>query len=329
MSVLAPSDHPNSKRITILRKSTFAEAAQTGAADFMALSQRSIGSYYESRTTQGQGTGLSIAERKLLIPFLIDIPGNDPTFLKACNAFYGSLVTKIPYGEGLTLEIGLELDNTKPVTYFTGDPAVPDTVQFNLPINIDHYVRYRHALKHPRVAASVNDAKGNQIVDFYIFDETTIIQETARANTQRDKALSIYINKVKDDMHKVDQLLTLMGKDPRDFYGPNKDSEKLEELRKLADTRALEFNTAYENKMAEEAYLVTSMVNTGVLKRMGNQFVEAETGKVLAHKEEEMMYFFKDPANSDKVVILKGALQEAMKKENKGRKQRLPAGAKI
>jgi hypothetical protein len=81
--------------------------------------------------------------------------------------------------------------------------------------------------------------------------------------------------------------------------------------------------------MFEEAYLVTSMVNTGVIKRMGNQFVEAETGKVLAHKEEEMMYFFKDPANSDKVIILKGALQEAMKKENKGRKHRLPAGAKI
>jgi hypothetical protein len=234
MSVLAPSDHPNSKRITILRKSTFAEAAQTGAADFMSMSSRSIGSYYESRTTQGQGTGLSIAERKLLIPYLIDIPGNDPTFLKACNAFYGSLVTKIPYEDGLTLEIGLELDNDKPVTHFTGNPDIPDTLRFNLPINIDHYVRYRHALKHPRVAASVDAAKGNQIVDFYIFDETTVLEATQKSNSERDKALATYINKIKDDMGKVDRMLTLLGKDPRDFYGPNKDAEKLEEMRKMA-----------------------------------------------------------------------------------------------
>lgn len=327
MSIIAPSTHKNSKRITILRKSTFSESAQTNAAEFMSMSLRSIGSYFESKTSQGNGTGLTIAERKVLIPHIIDIPATDPSFMKACALFYGSLVTKVPYDDGITLEIGLELDNDKPVTYFEGSVA-EGNFRENLPINIDNYVRYRHAIKHPRVASSTSSAKGNMTVDFYIFDAEAQTEEKAAANTQRDLSLQTYF-KLKDDIGKVDQMLTLLGVDPRDFFGPNKASEKREMLRKKADERALEFNNIYSHKMFEEAYLVNSMINTGVIKKMGNQYVESETGKVLAGNEEEMLYFFTDKLNSDKIVILKGAMQEGLKKEGVKRKQRIPAGQKI
>jgi hypothetical protein len=116
-----------------------------------------------------------------------------------------------------------------------------------------------------------------------------------------------------------------MGTDPRTFTGAGKDDEKTSFLRKQAEERAPKFLEEYEEKMFEEKYLVQSMMNTGIIRRVGNQYIDAETGKILGNNTEEAMYFFKDPVNSDKISILKANLQEALKIEVKtNKKNRLP-----
>lgn len=319
MSTSNTTNHPNSRKITIFRKSTFAEAAQTNAAEFMSMSKKSIGSYWDSRNSKGIGSGLSFEERDILMPDIINVHEKDKDFRKSVENFFASLTTPVAYEDGITLEIGLKRDNKQPITHKGADGEFD-----NLPIAPFDYVRYRHALRHPKVAPSADAAKGNVLVDYYIFDPEVALQVNVEANKERDQAIQNYF-KIKDDARKIDAMLVLMGSDPREFYGVNKDQEKLEKLRNYADIEAKKFNEEYDGKLFEEKFLLLALENTGIVKRMGNQYVVDDTKKILGNNKDEAMFFFKDPANADTTAILKGQLQEAMRKEIRNKK-RLPVG---
>lgn len=305
---MADNRHANSKRITLFLAGSFLENAQTGAQDFMAMSKKSIGSYFAGTLGSSVGNGLSFPEIDLLLPLLIDVPKDDRTFREAVTTFYKNLATNIPFGVGRELEIGLTLDNDKPTTW-RNEKDEP-----NLPIHLQDYIRYRHAKGHPWVAASKSEALGNMLKHFYIFDETAVNAENAEAGKARDKAITTYLS-IKADGEKIDAMLTLMGIDIRVYHGVDKDDLKLEELRSLASKRYDEFNEIFEGKHFEERFTVQKMINTGVIRKVGAQLIDNETGKVLGHNMEEIIYYMKDVNNSDIVSILKAKTQEAMKKK--------------
>lgn len=328
MTVVAEEKkHPNSRKVTILRRGTFMESAQTNAAEFMSMSKKSIGSYWESKNGKATGSGLSFDEKYLLMPRIVDIPQDDRGFLPAVKAFFEAMVTPVPYDDGITLEIGLMLDNDKPITYSRKDDDGKQT--FNIPIAAMDYIRYRHAQGHPRVGKSLAEAKGNMLLDFYIFDPTSVMEADVEMTRTKDKALKLYMLIREDkDPKKVDMMLTLMGKDPREFFGPDATSEKAQELRTQADTRAPRFVEEYESNMFEEKYLLTSMINIGVVRKVGNQFINADSGKILGNNMEEALYFFKDPVNTEAIAILKALMQEGLLKSvGKGTsRKRVPVG---
>lgn len=319
------TNHKNSKKIILKRKTTFAEAIQTGAMEFMSMSKKSIGSYYESKNAKGIGSGLSFAERDVIMPYLIDVPNTDREFMKKSKEFFECMATPVPFEDGISLEIGLELDNDKPVTYVEKDTDGKVTAK-NIPIIPMDYVRWRHALGHPQVAKSLKEAMGNPLVTFYIHDASEVIEQNTLAGKEKDNALLAYL-KVKEDPEKVSKLLTLMGVDYRIYHGPNAASERATKLRELADTRFKEFNDTYEDKMFEEKYLLQAMMDAGITRRVGNQFIFIETNKIIGHTEEEALFFFKDPVNSGAVVVMKGLLQEAGKIKVTAKKaNRMPVG---
>lgn len=311
--------HRNSKKITILRKGTFAESAQVNAAEFMSMSKKSIGPYWESKSAKGIGSGLSFAEKDMLMPRIIDIPKEDRNFMPDVKKFFESLTTPIPYLDGLQLEIGLELDNNELITFRN------ENGELNWPINVMDYIRYRHALSSPKVAPSLAAAKGNVLVDYYIFDPAETLADEIKVSETKDRALTMYLT-IKNDKERVDKLLTLLGKDPRDIGGS---SDRIEELRRLADTQAASFIREYDSELSDEKYLLTSLINTGLVRQVGNQYINAETQKLIGSNKEEAMFYFKDPVNSDKVSILKAQLHEAMKKETTKKKNRIPVSAKV
>lgn len=322
--------HPNSKKVTILRKSSFAEGVQVNAAEFMSMSKKSIGTYYESRNAVFIGSGLNFAEKDLLMPKIIDIPKDDRTFAPEVKKFFESIVTKIPYDTGLELEIGMTLDNSKPPTYYTEEIVVEGGVEkkvrtHNWPISLMDFIRYRHAIGHPQVARTVAEARGNVLIQYYIFDPTASRDEESKFSESRDKALTIYMT-VKTNMDKVDQFLLILGIDPRDHPAPD---DRLSQLRKKADEKPLTFIEEYENGMFEQRYLLRGMMATGIIKKIGNQYVNNETNKSIGNNEKEALFYFTDPANADQSAILKGNLQEEMKKVVKGRKSRVPVSAKL
>lgn len=294
--------HKNSKIVTIFRAGSFLSRAQTKEVDdFLSTTKKSIGSYWEAGSSRRIGTGLTFAEEALLLPHLLDVPAEDREFRKKVSAFYADIDTQVPHKVGRALEIGLEGGNDRELS------------AKNMPLKIMDYIRYKHALGHPHVAPNKEQADGNARIEFYIFDSSDVIKKNADRTTQKDAAIQIYLQ-IKEDRHKVDSMLTVLGVDPREFVGPDASSLKQEELRSLAETKPDKFTTMYQEADLSIRYWIKTMVNTGVLRMVGVKYLDGETSKLIGNTLEEVIFFFKDEENSEVVNLLKARMQEGMKK---------------
>lgn len=301
--------HRNSKQITIFRAGSFLSRAQgKDIEDFFAMSKKSIGSYFEGSSSKKVGSGLTFTEEAILLPKLLDVPSDDREFRKKVTTFYVEIDTQIPYNTGRVLEIGLELDNEKPLFEDPKDPS-----KNNLPLDIMDYIRYRHAMNHPQVALSKETAEGNGLIEFYIFDKTAVTKKNSKKAEEKDVAMQMFLE-IKPNPNKVDMMLTLLGKDPREFSGADAENLKQTALRTEADLNPKLFVEIYQNNDLETHYWIKAMVNTNVLKILNGKYYDAETNKMLCNSLEEITAFFKDEENSDVVVLLKARFQEANKK---------------
>jgi hypothetical protein len=301
--------HRNSRTVTIFRAGSFLSRAQgKDIEDFFATSKKSIGSYWENVSSKKVASGLSFVEEAILLPHLVDATADDREFRKKVTSFYVDIDTQIPHNTGRVLEIGLLLDNDKDVSFDPKDPS-----KSNMPINLMDYVRYRHAIKHPYVAPNKEEADGNALIEFYIFDKTEVVKKNTKKSDEKDAAMQIYLT-IKPEPTKVTMMLTLLGIDPREFTGANAEDLRIEALRKQSETNSKVFIETYNNTDLETHYWIKTMVNTGVMKIIGNKYFDAETNKLIGNTLEETTFFFKDEENSDVVVSLKARMQEGLKK---------------
>lgn len=297
---MSSKTHPNSRIVTIFRAGSILSRAQGPAIDdFFSSSKQSIGSYFDSTQSQKVGSGLSFAEEKILLPNIIDTPADDKEFRKKLTEFYTDLTTAVPHGTGVQLETGLEESNDKPVS------------EKNMPLDLMAYIRYRHALRHPWVAGSREAAAGNQMKHYYIFDKTNVQNKNTRKVKELDAAMQIYL-KIKSDINVVDQMLTLLGVEPREFTGKDADDLKVEKLRTLAEKDPEKFQTTYESEHLEVRYWIKTMISTKVLKEVGTRIVDPESEGLLGNNLEETIWYFRDDQNSEHVVTLKARMQEAL-----------------
>lgn len=291
--------HQNSRIVTIFRAGSFLSRSQgPGIDDFFSSSKQSIGSYFASENSQKVGTGLSFAEEALLLPVIIDTPADDKEFRKKLTEFYSDLTTNVPYGIGCPLEIGLEVNNDKPVS------------KDNMPLKLMDYIRYRHAIDHPWVAESKDKMEGDQMIQFYLFDKQNVQGKNTKKIVELDAAMQIYL-KIKNEPDTVSAMLTVLGVDPRDITGKDADGQKIELLRAKVEYDPARFTKEYNEGDLEIRYDIQSMLNAKVFKQIGARIIDTETEKIIGNTTEEVIWFFKDEENSESVIALKARLQEA------------------
>lgn len=309
--------HPNSRVVTIYQSSSFINKAQNiDVKEFITSAIKEIGSYFERGGSTKIASGLSIIEEKLLLPEHLGVSETDKEYFKERNKFYSNFATKIPF-IGLRLEIGLTNDNDAPLSYNKSDSS-----KSNLPINLMDYLRYRHAANHPWVAISEKAGKGNQLKKFYIDDPVVSTQGKADLIAEQDKALTIYLQ-VKNNPEKVDMMLTLLGLDPRDIIGQTAEqttSMRMEKLRSFVNTQAVVFQQVFEDRNFEIKYTIRTMVNTGIITKVGSKLLITETGETLGNEDETIEFFKDEKSNSDKIAVLKARVQEALKTKKKVKK---------
>lgn len=300
------SEHNNSRKVTFFRSNNFVQAAQNPdaneqVADWMSMSSKHISPYWESSGGRIIGSGLTIKEQELLMPELLYMTPIDKDFKKAVFTYFNEIVTKVPFTGGKTLEIGLLQDNNKPIT------------KDNLPIDIEEYVRYRHAKNHPWVAGSRSEAQGNANKFFYMHDpELQLTQETDRLVLQ-DEANTIWL-KIRDQPSKVSMILTLMGKDERDYSGRNKEIRQKNDLQELVNKKTSEFLKIYNDDRFEMRYWLKAMVNANAVKKVGVSYVWGDNNVMIGRSELEALLFLENPDNTDTVTMLKANTQDALRK---------------
>jgi len=276
--------HKNSKIIYVHRTVAFTHEANKELDEWFGQATRSIGSYFKSRSNRTPGTGLLSSEEKLLMPNIISILPEEREFRKEMEKFYCEIDIKIPQ-DGLELETGLEKDNDEPVS---GD---------NMPLNIDDYIKYRFITSHPQVAKNKLEADGNQLIKFYIENPQDNEDTARKANDEKDEALLIYLA-AKEDLTKVDKLLTNMGVDTRQV------KDIVLELKKKAENESAYLIKVNSDKELDTRYKINKMIHSGVFEKVGTRILIKESGKEIGRDMKEAILYFNDPEYSQEVATL-------------------------
>ena len=267
----------------------------------LSMTTKSIGSYYVSKNSPKIGTGLTIEEERLLLPLQLSISPADINFMKEVNKWYGDFTTRVPGGQGLQLNIGLQKDNTLAIS------------QDNLPIELMDYLRYRHALGYPNTAPSPEAAKGNSLIEFYIEDPEKVLKFREADNEIKDKAIADYMT-IKGDSDRVNMVLTVMKSYIRKKAGSPPininnlaASEKVILLRDLANMRPEKFSLTVNDPNIKIIYMVEEFLSLGILQRIGAMIVDTtDSQRALGATVLEVVALLKDPKEGHTKNRLKG-----------------------
>lgn len=300
------------------------------ALEMLNQGKRSLGSSFFSSESARQHTGLSDEEVKLLLPLVLNVRPDEMGFRKEVEKFYINIVTKVPYEKGLKLEIGLEYDNNSPITDFK--ETEDGRKLYNLPIDVDQYIRYRHAIGDPRqninahfkAVRSPEEAKGNQTAEFYLEDPELVIKGMTLASDIADKAINVY-QEVAVQPDKIKAILTLMSrfvkKQPGEIFIADRLSPEEQKIvvRKLALEKPADFYKHATDKALMNKYILNELIRYNILMRSGTTILVTESKDPLGVNEDAAVdYLFNNPSNSQLLSLFK-----AQYKENKA-KERVP-----
>jgi hypothetical protein len=302
--------HPNSREITIFRTKSFLENAQGAeAAEYMASSKKSIGSYFVGAGSSRIASGLDFYEEALLLPLILSVPESHPDFRKKVDEYYINISTNIPAKHGATFETGLQKQNGKRIA---DDVITKD----NLPLNLEQYLKFRHAIKHPEVAGNKEEGNAISWKQYYIFNPYELQAKKVEDNEAKDEAMGLFLalrkEAEKGDKMKLDIMLTLLGKDPREFTSKEPVKEKENALRELAMSDPHTFRSTYESGDLNERYWLKTLNNLEIIRQIQGRYVDMETKQAIANNEQEMLFWFKDEDNSDAIGMYKARAQEKM-----------------
>lgn len=309
-------EYKTSKIVYLRRTYTFMDDVQKEAQEFMSMSRKAIGSYWKSQSSKAIGTGLDYNEQQVILPLVVDCEPTDRDFRDRVRNFYKEILTHVEFGkEGTKLEIGLLLDNDKPVTYKDANGLM------NIPIEPMDYIRYRHAMEHPQVAKDRQSSLGDPLKLYYIFDPEVENKQQVASTKTADQAMEIYL-KLRDDAPKVYDLLLVLGVDPRDFDGPNADVLRAQRLREVAEKQPNDFIKTYKVDNFELRAKINGLLSTNIFTRVGDRIYETSTNTLIAKDLDEAVKVLQDDQFKDKFVIWMGNYQDilAKKKKTTGRK---------
>jgi hypothetical protein len=240
------------------------------------------------------------------MPYIIGVEKEDREFRKRVETFFHEIVTKIP-PKGLKLEIGLD-DDTQPLSVD------------NLPINIQNYVTYRHAIGHPNVAPNKDESDRNPLKKFYLEDPDQVTSSDLNLNDIEDKATACYF-KYKDDEVKVDQILTMLGVNIKTMSPADKTLKLKSFTRKISEKGDLEnqsdlqrFIDICEDTDLMLKYLITEMIGAQVLEKQGTTIFIKESGEAIGANAKEAVAYLKNPKNSRVYNMLRGHYESIVRK---------------
>jgi len=239
-----------------------------------------LGSVYVNRQPL---KGVEGEEAKKLMNGMLDVGPDHADWPKYIKTFWANLTIKVPF-EGIEFEVGVDKDGK--------------------PFNLDHYLKYRFALKHPYVADSEKELKGKQ--SFYFVDAEKDVRDKNKKVKIRKEADKEFI-KASADEKKMDMLIRLLSK-----TNPSKltRDQKENNLYDLKDKEPAKFLKLAIDKNLEMKAEIDEMVEFGVLRKVGNQVIYID--EVLGETTDDTIVYLRNKKNSGTLTILRAKLKEAI-----------------
>jgi len=286
-------EHPNSHKVTIRRLALLNHDSQTEADEYAKDANRSIGGAFKSSTSMKVLTGLEVWEEKILLPGILSLDASD--------RFYNNIATKVPHN-GLTLEIGMEKSNGKGISLGKNNN---DELIYQEPLNIDDYLKYRHAIAHPHVAPT--EADKHDITKSFYIEDLAINKKKAQEETDLKDDASLKYLEVKKTPNDVAMHLNLLGVDYRHIEKDDRNTR----LKEVVDKRPQDFIDNYNDEYAKDKFYIQRLVTAEIIIREGNRYLYE--GNELGATEMDFVLYIRDTNNTETVGIIKAKLKELAK----------------
>jgi hypothetical protein len=231
-------------------------------------------------------SGLSREEERKYLPTILGISPDHREFGQKVQTYWAEKSHRIP-SEGMRLETGTDPEGE--------------------PINLEDWIIYKWAKKHPLVADSKEDAKADPTVDFFIYDPQRESRKQSQQVQLRTQAYT-ELAKMKEDEDKMDLMIRVMGNSRPDEMSSEQKMNTLDSLLSSDPERFIK--TAQDENLEIQAEIL-EMIDQEILRKVGNKimYMDEQIGDTM----EEAVLWFKDKKNSSDVNTLRAKLQEAQR----------------
>lgn len=308
------------KEVTLKRQYGFMEEANKDpeVKEYFDMAYKAIGAY--SKTAGGPASsGLTRAEEQAIMPELLGIFPSDgrKEFSEAVNKYFKNFNTKLP-AAGLKLQIGL-VDPAKPVGFLDKleNGQFDPNGAINLPLNILHYLQWRHAIGHPLCAPDQDTAEKFQHIQWYVQDEQAIVIAATALSKLEDIARKEFF-RINEDRALVDQVLTLMGIPNARKLDPSTAELSLKSFSTIDDAvsessneiKLKKFKSVATDKELAIKYDIMQFISADIFEQVGTRILIKESSEQIGINLKEAAKWMQDKANVQIIGAFKAQLEE-------------------
>lgn len=228
-------------------------------------------------------SGLSREDEEKYLSTILGISADHREFGQEVRTYWAEKSHKIP-SEGMRLEVGTR----------NGEP-----------IDIEDWITYQWAKKHPLVANTKQEAAADPTIDFFIYDPERESRKESQKVQTRTQAYT-ELAKMKEDEDKMDLMIRVLGDSRPDTMTEDQKMNTLDNLLSADPERFIE--VANDENLEIQAEIL-EMLEEEVLRKVGNSIMYMD--EVIGDTMEEAVTWFKNKRNSSDVNTLRAKLQEA------------------
>lgn len=272
------------------------------AKEYFGSGYRAISSFFVHNSIR-PGTGLTIAEEDILMPIVLGISIEDREYRSKVVDYFHSISTRVEPHMDEDSEVG-----GTPLEISLQNPSKP-LDRTNLPVNIEDYIKWRHARVHPEVARNRQAGEGNPLKRYYIYDPIEFGKLNQQADDLKDRAIQAF-SQIKDDVKRVRQYLSLLTVNPDAYKGKERTH-----LRKIADTDPEAFLKVHNDPNKDLEFLLNLAIQKNIFERIGNKLIWKESQAFFSSNIKDGVAILKDPKNSETLLQIKHHLKPDTKKK--------------
>jgi hypothetical protein len=226
-------------------------------------------------------------EEKKYLSGVVDVSPNHPDWDKYTRTYWLEKRIKVPFA-GVELEIG--------------------THENGAPIDIESFINYHFAKRHPLVATTENEMNASQQKMFFLYDAKKDMLKK-NADVQMSKKADREFIKASDDPKHMRNLLQVLSSNVRVHLLNDANVETaLYDLKEKDPKKFLEY--ALDETLDLKAE-ISQFIQEGILIKVGASVVHGND--TLADTEEECVKYLRNPKQSGLLNILRTKYKEAIR----------------